>query len=463
MALAYLGIRLAIRGSRNRRSDRRRYLGIVWGIVTLLAAFARWLVGRDRTAAELRYLRFLVAQTADFLLVYAPDRRLIFANSAFEALTGHRLTDAAPTTLELFHPDDRAALQSAFDAAFAGGSSGQSEVRLVTSDGAFIWVVATWMPLYTYIGRLHSVALFLHDITMQKNEAAQIDQLHARLRQRDKLAMLGQLLAGLVHDLNTPLTSILLSAELLLQDAQDFPAIAQNDLALIVAQATHASEIVRQLLAFARERAPQRSLTDLNTIVTQSIDLRAYTLRQQGILVDICLTPNLPSIEADPFQIQQGVLNILANAEQAFQDERWLRRTAPHDPARLSICTAYQRFAETGSTHVILQVSDNGPGIPPELREKVFDPFVTTKPEGRGTGLGLAIVAEIIRNYGGQIAIVSPAQGGTTIEMRFPASETWEQRRDQVQDQAQTAAPKALLISKPAHAALAVNHSFRAV
>jgi two-component system NtrC family sensor kinase len=402
---------------------------MMWGVVTVLAGLASWLVWRDRTAAELRDLRLLASYTADPLLVYAPDRRLLFANSAVEARTGYRPLAAAPAALELFHTDDRATMQAVLNTAFAGRSSGPHEVSIVTATGALMWVVATWAPLYTRTGRLRGVFLLLRDITAEKSAAVQIEQLHARLQQREKLATLGHLLAGLAHDLNTPLTSILLSADLLLRDKQKLPEAAQRDLAVIATQAAHASQIVKQLLTFARERTPQRRAIDLNAVIKQSMDLRAYALHRQGIIVDLSLAPDLPSIQADPFQLQQGLLNVLANAEQAFQDERWLKRAAPHDPARLSIRTACRCLPHSGEVQVVVQVSDNGPGIPAELHEQVFEPFVTTKPEGQGTGLGLAIVTEIVHSHGGQIAIASPEMGGTTIEMRFPVDETLDQAR----------------------------------
>ncbi|MCG8353241.1 MAG: ATP-binding protein [Chloroflexales bacterium] len=410
------------------RNLRRKHRHL-WGVVTLLAGLASWLLRRNHTAVELNDLRLFASYTADLLLVYAPDRSLLFVNSAVEARTGYRLAAATSATLELFHPDDRATIQAALDTTFTGSHGGQNEVRVITSTGALMWVVAMWAPLHTRTGRLRGVFLLLRDITAEKNTAAQIDQLQARLHQREKLATLGHLLTGLAHDLNTPLTSVLLSTDLLLRDKQKLPEAVQHDLNVVAAQAAHASQIVKQLLTFARKRTPQRQLIDLNTVVKQSMNLRAYALQRQGITVDLYLAPDLPSIQADPFQLQQGLLNVLANAEQAFQDERWLKCTALHNPARLSIRTACQRLASSGEVQVVVQVSDNGPGLPAELREQVFEPFVTTKPEGQGTGLGLAIVAEIVRSHDGQIAIIGSEQGGTSIEMSFPVSETQDQAR----------------------------------
>ena len=171
-------------------------------------------------------------------------------------------------------------------------------------------------------------------------------------------------------------------------------------------EAKRAAKIVSNLLTFARQHQPERRLADLNRVVLDTLELRRYALRVQQIEVDLRLDEQLPLTWADPFQLQQVLLNILGNAEQALAEwsgERRLRVSTGHGG---------------GMLHV--SVTDSGPGIAPEHLSRVFDPFVTTKPVGEGTGLGLSISDGIVREHGGRIRVDSHPGSGATFVLEIP-------------------------------------------
>jgi CheY-like chemotaxis protein len=171
-------------------------------------------------------------------------------------------------------------------------------------------------------------------------------------------------------------------------------------------EAMRAAKIVSHLLTFARQRPAERMEADLNQIVTDTLTLRRYALNASQIELDVVLDPTLPRTWADPFQLQQVVLNLLGNAEQALADWQGARR--------IVVWTRHD------GEWLVIAVSDSGPGIPPEQRDRIFNPFYTTKPVGQGTGLGLSISDGIMREHGGQIRVESHPGHGATFLIQLP-------------------------------------------
>ncbi|HXX46035.1 MAG TPA: ATP-binding protein [Candidatus Acidoferrales bacterium] len=237
-------------------------------------------------------------------------------------------------------------------------------------------------------------------------------QIQAKMLQTEKMAALGQLVSGIAHELNNPLTAIMGYAQLLLghglQPSQF--AEAKN----VYNEAERARRIVKNLLYFARENKPERTRVDVNETVERTIALRSYELRVEDIVVECDLAPGLPHTMADPYQLQQVILNLVVNAEQALLGDRghgrvWIRtRHLFHGAGR-----------RTGES-IVLEVSDDGPGIPPAIASRIFDPFFTTKAAGLGTGLGLSIVYGIVHQHGGEVTFENKPGGGAKFTVELP-------------------------------------------
>jgi two-component system NtrC family sensor kinase len=237
-----------------------------------------------------------------------------------------------------------------------------------------------------------------HDVTGDR-------QLQSKLLQTEKMAALGQLISGIAHELNNPLTAITGYAQLLLSHRakQDQQAEAQR----VFDEAERASRIVKNLLYFARENKPERSRTNLNETVERALALRSYELRVQNIDVELSLANDLPLTMADPHQLQQAVLNLITNAEHALVHFRGTGRI-------------WIRTRHIAGKCIAIEVSDDGPGVPKEIAARIFEPFFTTKPPGVGTGLGLSIVYGIAQNHGGEIALEARPTGGATFILELP-------------------------------------------
>jgi len=209
------------------------------------------------------------------------------------------------------------------------------------------------------------------------------------------------------HEINNPLTGVTGYSQLLL--ARDLDERTRQDVEQINHEAERAGKIVRHLLSFARKHEPERRLADINQVVREALELKAYDLRVNNIVTDTKLANNLPVTAVDPHQLQQVFLNLIANAEQAILDE-----TA--GGGRLLIST------ETQGEMIRVVFTDSGPGIPEEISDRVFDPFFTTKDVGKGTGLGLSVCYGILEEHGGKIWVDKSYSDGARMVVDLPVS-----------------------------------------
>ena len=237
-------------------------------------------------------------------------------------------------------------------------------------------------------------------------------QIQSKLLQAEKMAALGQLVSGIAHELNNPLTAIMGYAQLLL--GHGLAPAQLSEAKKVYQQAERARRIVKNLLYFARENKPERIGVDLNEIVERTLALRSYELRVQNIHVECELDSNLPRTMADPYQLQQVVLNLLVNAEQALLEERGQGRV------RVRTSHSARRPGSDTQGRILLEVSDDGPGIPPVIASRIFDPFFTTKPPGVGTGLGLSIVYGIVQQHGGEVTFENQPRAGVKFLVELP-------------------------------------------
>jgi two-component system NtrC family sensor kinase len=245
-----------------------------------------------------------------------------------------------------------------------------------------------WLELYS-------------DVTGQR-------QIQSKMLQTEKMAAIGQLVSGIAHELNNPLTAIMGYAQLLLVHGL-MPA-QLSEAGMVYQEAERARRIVKNLLYFARENKPERTRVDLNEIVERTLALRSYELKIENIVVECELSPDLPKTMADPYQLQQVILNLIVNAEQALLE---VRRQG-------NILIRTHHVAHRVGEWISLEVSDDGPGIPVEIVSRIFDPFFTTKPSGFGTGLGLSIVYGIVHQHNGEVTFENQPGAGAKFLVEFP-------------------------------------------
>ena len=253
-------------------------------------------------------------------------------------------------------------------------------------------------------------AVAIENARLYQETRASLEQLQTTqllLLQSEKLAAVGQLISGIAHELNNPLTGVVGWTQYLL--AQPLSKEVARHLTTINEQALRASKIVQNLLTFSRQHKPEQRIVNLNEILDSTLALRAYELRVNNVVVERQFAQDLPRVAADPHQIQQVVLNLIINAEQAM--------LAHKGSGKLTVETARR------NDRVLITIADDGPGIPQNLLAKIFDPFFTTKPIGVGTGLGLSISFGIIQEHLGRIWAESDPATGAKFFIELPMSE----------------------------------------
>ncbi|MHB1148852.1 MAG: GAF domain-containing protein [Thermoleophilia bacterium] len=266
-----------------------------------------------------------------------------------------------------------------------------------TADGRILELTVD--PIFDDQGIKQGAVHFLRDIT----EAARMRQ---QLVQSEKMVAVGKLVAGVAHEINNPLTGVIGYSQLLLSRQLDEKT--KRDVEQIYHEAERATKIVRHLLSFARKHQSERRLVNLNQVIQESLELKAYDLKVNNIEVVEELDAALPLTAVDAHQLQQVFLNLITNAEQEMM--------AANSGGLLKVSTLGQ-----GQT-IRLSFSDNGPGIDEEIRERVFDPFFTTKDVGQGTGLGLSVCFGVIEEHKGTIMVDSSYAGGASIVIELPVT-----------------------------------------
>jgi signal transduction histidine kinase len=229
--------------------------------------------------------------------------------------------------------------------------------------------------------------------------------LETRLKQHARLTAVGELASGLAHELNNPLQVILAQSSHALQEGA--PEETRESMRLIQEQAGRAARVVAGLLAFVRARPTERRPSDVNAIVSDTVALLDDKFRAEQVGLETRLTPQLPIVRADRAQIEQVIVNLLANALHA----------AAGAAGRRAVAVETRVVTDT----VVIAVEDSGPGVPADLRPRIFDPFFTTNAAAGNIGLGLSIAAQIANGHSGTLALMDGALGGARFELRLPA------------------------------------------
>ncbi len=282
-------------------------------------------------------------------------------------------------------------------------------LRLRRADQTAVWVEITARADTLSADGTLRVEAIVRDVSERKKLDDETRDIYHQLLQAEKMAALGQTISGVAHELNNPLATILTWAERLSQKPAIDPSVRRG-LETILGESERAARIVRNLLTFARKRQTTRAMVDVNQIVRETLALRSYEQRVTNVSVIDALAAGLPLVFADGHQVQQVLLNLVINAEQAMLQA--------HGRGVLVVRTWHDADQES----VVLEINDDGPGIPDDLQPKIFDPFFTTKEVGKGTGLGLTVAYAIVQEHGGRIRLESRPNVGASFYVELPVT-----------------------------------------
>lgn len=343
----------------------------------------------------------LVDSFPDLILVLDTESNFTFVSPRCLEVLGYNGDEISQMKLGgRTHPEDLPKLMALYKDIIDGRQSFASlEMRVRHKQGEWRKILFNFSPLSDESQKIEGVVLSGRDVTDLK-------RLEEQLVQAEKLAAIGQMLAGVAHELNNPLTAILGVTELA-KEREGLDESTKRQLDLTHRQARRAARIVQNLLEFSRPASPQKKAIDLSTIVERTLQLHEHSLRRNQVQVDFTPRTDLPQIVGDANQLIQVFLNLISNAEQAIHEVR--------DSGRIQI-----RLSHVGD-NVVVTVQDDGVGISPEGMPKLFDPFYTTKRPGGGTGLGLSICLSIAREHGGTIQAESLPGGGSAFSVYLPA------------------------------------------
>jgi len=364
----------------------------------------------DKRAAAFARL-FQRVQVGVYIGTFSSDgTSTVAANPHLKLIFGYD-NDADDDNVRPFDRDrfvDPQAREALLERLATDGTVANYLMRLRRADDSFVWVEMTGTAEPDTRGAL-KVEAVLRDVSERKKLDDDTRDIYHQLLQAEKMAALGQTISGVAHELNNPLATILSWAERLTQKPSLDPSLRRG-LEIILAESERSARIVRTLLTFARKRQTTRSMVDVNQVVRETLALRAYEQRVTNITVIDALAAGLPQAFADAHQVQQVLLNLIINAEQAM--------LSAHGRGILVVRTWHDNDHDT----VVLEINDDGPGVPDDLQPKIFDPFFTTKDVGKGTGLGLTVAYAIVQEHGGRIRLESHPGSGASFYVELPVS-----------------------------------------
>lgn len=360
-------------------------------VVTLLLR----LVGSEHKKlkeSEEKYRALFERANDGIAIMGLEDGKIAEANRELIEVTGYSLEELRATPFpELFQAESWLRIRRDLQ------SSRTLETDLIRREGTRVPIAASFSIVETAQHRF--VIGIIRDVSAAKNLERERQQVQSKLYQTSKLASLGELSAGVAHEINNPLNSVINFAQLLLDDTSPDRPEARM-LQGIVEEGNRMAKIVRNLLTFARQETTDRSPVDLRRIIEQAFALFEHQLKKDGISVTLELDPELPLITADGSQLKQVLVNLISNARYAL-----LENGGRPNERMIKVRATLSRDA--GGERVKVRFFDNGSGIPHEHIDKVFDPFFTTKRDHGGTGLGLSVSFGIVREHGGTIQVAS--------------------------------------------------------
>jgi len=356
-----------------------------------------------RLKAEEKFLKYFNGNPKPMIIIELAEKRYTDVNASFVRFTGYSRKDVIgrkSTDFYWIQSDTRVRfLETVCDR----GRVYDLEIEFRTKSGETCSALFAAETI-TIDGQPHLLCS-MNDITEHKRAEDEKRQLEQKAQATSRLASVGEMAAGVAHEINNPLTGIIGFAQLLMA-REDVPPDIRSDLAVINDGAQRVAGIVRTLLAFSRQTKPQRRYVDINELIESTLALRAYHLRVNNIEVVTRLAPDLLETVVDPGQIQQVLLNLIVNAEMEMK--------LAHGKGKLTITT------KKSDNTIKICCQDNGPGIKPEVMDKIFDPFFTTREVGQGTGLGLSLCYGIVTEHKGKIYAESKPGKGATFIIELP-------------------------------------------
>ena len=353
------------------------------------------------------FFQNVIQSTVDGIVVVDTKGNVLIFNEGMENLTGYTRKeimehghlasfyniDVAKENMKKMRSDQHGLL----------GKLNPTSMSITTKEGKEVPVTISASIITINDNEVGSVGVFtdMREVLQMRKD---LEDAHLQLVQSEKIASVGRMAAGVAHEINNPLAGALIYAELLKEELQDNPK-NQSDIQEVINQTLRCKKIVAELLEFSRQSIGQTSSFSLEYLINQCLNLLINQILFQDIRVKIEIEPDIPEMVGDMGQLQQVFTNLFINAAHAMEEKGMLKVVANYQP---------------DNSRFVIKVSDTGPGIPAESRDKIFDIFFTTKPVGKGTGLGLSITQNIIQLHGGTIAFDCPPGGGTTFTIELP-------------------------------------------
>ena len=393
--------------------------GEMLGIIEVSHDVSDVVEARDRLQESERHIRAVMDTVYDAILTVDDQGVIRDTNRAAETIFGYAKGDLAGMDARRLFEDEKRARACGgvadFGACFADKvSQGASEVSVIRKDGSRV-PAELWVGMLSLQGRVSYIAVF-HDIRERKEAERELEQTRQQYFHQDKMAAIGQLAAGILHEVGNPIAAIagsiqaiqsLQESEHCLHDECELFAGTRQHMSMIEAQVTRLGGITREIADFASPRPGERELLDLNTLVRSTTNLMRYDRRVQSIDLNLALDPGIPAVTGVADQLTQVLMNLVINSVDACE-------SAGTANPEIRIGTKLE------GDEIVLSVADNGSGMDAEVALHAREAFFTTKPAGKGTGLGLALCNSIVARHRGRLEIETEPGLGTSVNIVLP-------------------------------------------